>query len=278
MKKNQIKILCFLALSLLLFANQSYAQYDDDYNDDDYNSDSYQDDSYSDEENYQYDNGIEDSTDAGSDDYNSDYSGDFDFGGGSDYDEIKQEPVFVRQPYVRFVPPYDSLREMVTYSGIVTVVDEEDYEVEVDTIYARAKNWMVNEFGEKKLKKMTKIDGMNDKASETEYKIVLRGTFPCIVEPNEFTKNQNGDIQFKMEVRFREGRYRYRIANLVHVSPLIAGEKKPEHTYFEYYMKSEDDVRGGDIILLAADKKINEMIEGLRKTCQTSPIEEDDDW
>ena len=271
MKKFQIKILCFLSLAFVLGAQNSFAQYDDDY--DSYNTD---------EENYNYDDSGNYGDDSSSSDsgYSDDYSTDFDYGSSSSggYDEIKQEPVFVRKPYVRFVPPYDSIREMVTYSGIIEVLDAEDYEVEVDTIYARAKNWMESEFGKKQLKKMTKIDGLNAKASETEYKIVLRGTFPCMVEPNESTKKQDGDIQFKMEVRFREGRYRYRINNLVHVSPLLANERTPEHTYFEYYMKSEDDVRGGDVILLAADKKITEMIEGLRKTCQTAPLEEDDDW
>jgi hypothetical protein len=265
MKKYQFKLICSLALVFLVFSQSAYAQYDDEYQD---------------EENYNYDDAGTsdevDSTESDSDYDLDDYGGQLDFG--SDYEEIKQEPVFVRQAYVRFLPPYDSLREMVTYSGTIEVVDAEDYEVEVDTIYARAKIWMKEEFGSKKLKKMTKIDGLNEKASETEYKVVLRGTFPCIVEQNKFTKTQDGDIQFKMEVRFRDGRYRYRINNLVHVSPLAAGEKDHEQTYFEYYMKSEDNVRGGDVVLLAADKKINEMIDELRKNCQTNPIEEDDDW
>lgn len=274
MNRYQKKIMCFLALGLFLFSNASYAQYDDD---DDYG--------YDDQENYGYDDtSSSQATDTNysnnySDDYSDDYSSDYgSFGSGSDYDEIKQEPVFVRKAYVRFVPPYDSIREMVTYSGTVEVLDADDYEVEVDTIYARAKNWMLDEFGSKNLKKMTKIDGINERASETEYKVVLRGTFPCIVEPNEFTKKQDGDVKFKMELRFREGRYRYRVNNLVHISPLVAGERTPEQTYFEYYMKAKDNVRGGDVILLAADKKITAMMEGLKKTCQRSPIEEDDDW
>jgi hypothetical protein len=259
-----------LAFVLVLFSHNSFAQYDDDYSSD-----------YGDEENYNYDDSTNSQASDTGDTYSDDYSdpyGDMDFGSSSSYDEIKQDPVFVRAPYVRFVPPYDSIREMVTYSGDVKVLDAEDYEIEVDTIYARAKNWMAEEFGSKRLKKMTKIDGINERASETEYKIVIRGDFPCIVEPNEFTKKQDGDVKFKMELRFREGRYRYRINNLVHISPLVAGERTPEQTYFEYYMKSKDDVRGGDVILLAADKKINEMIDGLRKTCQTNPLEEDDDW
>jgi len=272
MKNYHIKIICFLAFGLFGLSS-TYAQYDDDY----------QDDSYTDEENYNYndtDSYGDDTQDTSNatDGYSDDYSSDFGSSSSYGYEQPKQEPVFVRKKYERFVPPYDSIREMVSYTGTVTVVDNEDYEIEVDTIYARAKTWMVDEFGEKKLKKMTKLDGMNERASETEYKIVIRGSFPCIVEPNEFTKKQDGDIQFKMEVRFREGRYRYRINNLVHISPLIAGEKEAETTYFEYYMKSQDDVRGGDVILLAADKKINEMIDELRKTCQTNPLEEDDDW
>jgi len=243
--------------------NDSY--YNSDYSSD-YGGDDYTDSSFVDTTSYD---------DSGSD--NGDYG--FGGGGGSDVDGnyIVKPRVTVKQ-HVRFVPPYDSIRELVSYSGTVKVMDNENFEVEVDTIYHRAKNWMLAEFGEKELKKMTAMDDINPNASEMEYKIRLKGTFPCVVDVNEFRKEESGDVEFFMEIRIREGRYRYSVNNLVYVAEPLAGAKDGDRTYFEYFMKAKDNARNNDNILLAADKKINNMIDTLREHCQKQPLEEEDDW
>jgi hypothetical protein len=210
--------------------------------------------------------------------FGSDPFGGFGFGDNQQDDEEEQRPRVVRKPYVRFQPPYDSIKEMVIYSAIIDVVDKDGYEREVDTLYHKAQAWLKSEFGEKELKKMIGFNGENTNASEMEYKIRLRGTFPCIIRPNEFTKHQSGDIEFLMELRIREGRYRYKISDLVHIAPIMADEKEGERTYFEFLRKSEDNVRGGDQILIAADNKINDMMSELEKFCKTFPEEEEDDW
>ncbi len=200
-----------------------------------------------------------------------------DFGFGMD-EEKEEEPEIIRAPYVRFVPPYDTVYELVTYEGVVNVLDADGYEVEIDTIMFRANQWLEEEFGKKKLKNFLTSNDVNSNASELEYKIIVNGKFPCIVKPNEFTQYQDGEIQFRMEIRIRDGRYRYKVNNLVHIAPVRVNEKEGIATYFEYLMKSQNDVRGGDVILKSADRKINEMIAALEKKCKTGPVLEEDEW
>ncbi|MBI1305078.1 MAG: DUF4468 domain-containing protein [Bacteroidetes bacterium] len=231
--------------------------------------------------------------DYGSYDYNSDYGQDSttdSSGGYSDYSEngyedydpygssnqntVKKKE---KKPYVRFVPPYDSTRELVVYQAIIEVKDREGYEVEIDTIYGRAKKWLEAEFG-KDLKKVVQSNEENSNASEQEFKIKIHASFPCIIKPNEFVEVQNGTIQYDMEIRVRDGRYRYSIKNLVHVADPRPGEKEGVKTYFEYLMKTKDDIVNSDQVLIAADRKITTMMNGLKKACETAPIEEEDDW
>lgn len=214
------------------------------------------------------------SGDAWGSDEGDSWGGDFSF----DEEEEEEEPIVVKKPYVRFVPPYDSTRDLVTYEGVVEVLDNDGYEYEIDTIMFRAKKWMEEEFGKKELKDILKSQDVNNNASEMEYKIVLKGSIPCMVQRNDFVKEQNGTFEFRMDIRIREGRYRYRIYNLVHVAPVQAGQKEGVRTYFEYLMKSEDDIRYCDSILLAADAKITAMVEALSSECHNNPVMEEDDW
>lgn len=283
MKKYLNKVLNISALGLMFAAlgTVSYdaaAQYDDDaYYDSDYSSD-YSDD-YSD---------YSDSTYSDDADYSSDYSGGSDSdisdyfdnqsSGNSGNGNYVVKPRVVVKPIERFVPPYDSTRELVSYSGVVDVIDDEDFEVEVDTIYHRAKDWMKNEFGEKELKKLTTMDDINLNASEMEYKIRLKGSFPCEIKMNDFRTVESGDVEFFMEIRIREGRYRYSVNRLVYLAEPLAGEKERDRTYFEYLMKSDQNVRDNDNILLAADRKINGWLDGLKETCRKQPVYEEDEW
>ena len=244
---------------------------------------------YSDSEDYDYENSYDGDTDYSGNDYSNesednsnDYSDDYSSGGSNDFfgGSTKEEFVprkIIRKPYVRFVPPYDSLRELVIYNAVVEVKDRDGFETEIDTINFRTRQWLEAEFG-KDLKKVTTFDDINENASELEYKIKIHAAFPCEIEPNEFTKVQNGMVEYDMEIRVRDGRYRWVIQNLVHVAQPRPGEKEGERTYFEYLMKAEDDIRSGDKVLIAADKKINSMMGDLQKVCQTNPVEEEDEW
>lgn len=246
---------------VLLFGGRALAQSEDNYGSyDDYNSTNGPDSS-----NHSYNESSEGSS----------YSNYF----GSSSKKSSAEPTkkIVKKPYVRFIPPYDSTRELIIYQAIIEVVDNEGYEVEIDTIYGRAQKWIESQYG-KDMKKVISSNDVNANASEMEYKIRVHADFPCMIQPNEFTETRSGTVTYEMEIRVRDGRYRYAIKNLVHVADPRPGEKEGDKNYFEYLMKTQDDVRGSDQVLIAADRKINSMISELKKACETAPLEEDDDW
>lgn len=276
---GQLKRFTLLSAMVFGLAFVSHAQYEDDYSSDDYgdySSDDYGDD-YSDD--YSYDEYGDPDSNASSDDYSegSDYGyGDYGSSSGNSGNTYVPKKI-VRKPYVRFVPPYDSMRELVLYKDVVDVKDREGYEVEIDTINFRTHQWLEAEYG-KNLKKFLTMDGINENAGEMEYKIKIHGTFPCEIKKNEFVTTQSGQVEYDMEIRVRDGRYRYTVKNLVHIADPRPGETEGERTYFEFLMKTKDDVRAGDQVLIAADRKISAMMNDLQKICQTSPIEEEDDW
>ncbi|MFT5511792.1 MAG: hypothetical protein ACI8SE_000185 [Bacteroidia bacterium] len=258
-----LTLLCSMAFISIAQDDEYTDEYSDEYGDE--YSDEYSGDEYGDETN-----------DDSGDDYGDSGNEFSDAFGSSEREEYVPKKI-IRKPYIRFVPPYDSTRELVLYKAVIEVKDREGYEVEIDTINFRAHEWLESQFG-KNLKKYLTSDAINESAGEMEYKIIVHGMFTCEIQPNEFTTIVNGQVEYDMEIRVRDGRYRYTIKNLVHVADPRPGEKEGEKTYFEYLMKSEDDVREGDRVLIAADKKINSMMDALQKTCQTAPIQEEDDW
>lgn len=172
----------------------------------------------------------------------------------------------VRKPYIRFVTPFDTITELVTYADIIN----ED-EAVTDSLYWRAKRWIKHEFKSSKKQVIKKDD-------KKEFKIVMEGEFPLYIEANKFSKSQNGWVAFDMELRFKEGRYKYKINNLVHVVDPPPGEDKEIKTYFEFYRKSTVNPKGNDAVLIAADKKINKMIRDLKKYCKEPIFVDEDDW
>jgi len=173
----------------------------------------------------------------------------------------------VKKPYVRYVVPFDTLTELVTYTEIVN----ED-EAVTDSLYWRCKRWINHEFGKKDQKKLIKKD------DKKEFKIVMEGEFPLYIEANKFTKSLNGKVVFDMDIRFKDGRYKYKINNLVHVMPPAPGDDKEIRTYFEFYRKSNINPKGNDAVLIATDKKINAIIRDLKKYCKEPIFVDEDDW
>ena len=173
-----------------------------------------------------------------------------------------------KKPYIRFVVPFDTITELVTYLEVVT----EEESPGNDSLYARAKRWIKYEFGKKNQKQVIKKD------LKKEYKLVLECEFPLYIEANKYSKTQNGRVAFDMEIRFKEDRYRYKINNLVHIIDPPPGEEKEIRTYFEFYRKSNINPKGNDMILIAADKKIKSMISNLKKFCKEPVFVDEDDW
>jgi hypothetical protein len=102
---------------------------------------------------------------------------------------------------------------------------------------------------------------------------------PLVIEKNKYSKVKSGVLQFDMELRFKEGRYRYKFENFVHLTPAPSGSKtKQDKTYLEYYMTAKKDVRANDQILIACNTTMNRLIDGLKQSCDAVPFMDDDDW
>ena len=172
----------------------------------------------------------------------------------------------IKKPYIRYVVPFDTISELVTYSA---VIDEE--EAITDSLYVRAKRWIKHEFKGTKKQVIKKDD-------KKEFKIVMEGEFPLILEANKFAKTPNGKVVFDMEIRFKDGKYKYKINNLVHVLEPPPGDDKEIKTYFEFYRKSTVNPKGNDAVLIAADKKIISMIKNLKRYCKEPIFVDEDDW
>ena len=246
---------------LIVFGVSLSTAFSQDYGNNNY--DNYDDSSYS-----------EDSNSYGSDDSYGDYGS-----SGSSSDEkaaTSLRPKFQRRAYERFTPPFDTISGLITYLSVIEILDQDGVEIYSDSIYKRAQRWLENEFGKKNAKDFTKSSGLNKEGEG--YKMVVSGRFPLVVQVNEFYAVPSGEVEFVMELRFKEGRYRYKINNLVHIEPPLAGTKSERRTYFEFYKNQKENVKAGDQILVAADKKINKMITGLYETCKEPIFVDQDDW
>ena len=251
-------------------------------------------DSWDDSKDYDYDPGSGSGTmdsSSSDDDWSSDDGGwdddgsGFDFGGGSEEYVRSSRPKVEARPYERFTAmPYDSASELVTYVEVVevTVPDRfldlggDDYSLS-DSLYARARQWMNVQFGEREAKRMIEEAGEDEKGREgkTINAVVV---MPLVVERNQYAKTNAGVIQFDMELRFKDERYRYKFNNFVHITPSNVSTKNDVRTYMEYYMTARDNVRGNDQILIATNTQMNRLIDDLKSTCAHVPFVDDDDW
>lgn len=208
--------------------------------------------------------------------------GGFDYGsGGQDYVRTAR-PKTEARPYERFTGmPYDSAAELVTYVEIVEVILPDEYlgdnYTTSDSLYARALKWMQLQFGEKEAKKMIEDAGQDPKGREGQtIKAIV--VMPLVVEINEYSRSTAGVIQFDMELRFKDERYRYKFNNFVHVTPDKSGGKEAVRTYMEYYMTAKENARNNDKILMATNNQMNKLIDGLKQSCEMVPFIDDDDW
>jgi hypothetical protein len=247
-----VLVVCVMSLS---------TAYSQDYGNDNYNS--YDDTSYT-----------EDSNSYGSDDSYSDYGNSR--SSSDDKAATSLRPKFQRRAYERFAPPLDTISGLITYLSVIEILDQDGVEIYSDTIYKRAQRWLENEFGKKEAKDFTKSSGLNKEGEG--YKMIVSGRFPLVVQVNEYNAVPSGEVEFIMELRFKEGRYRYKINNLVHIEPPLAGAKSERRTYFEFYKNQKENVKAGDQILVAANAKINKLITGLYETCKEPIFVDQDDW
>ena len=291
MKKTILILLVFTAFGLSANA-QSWDDSGDGWGDD--SGDGWGDsgDDSGDQSDYNYDQGsggttgdVSDTTDGddwGDDDGWGDDGG-FDYGSGGDEYVRSARPKIESKPYERFTGmPYDSVAQLVTYTEVVEVILPEnflgDYDYTVsDSLFARAMSWMQTQFGKREAKQMIDASGADASGKEGQT-IKAYVVMPLMVQLNKYQTTEAGTIEFDMELRFKDERYRYKFENFVHVQKSSNGNKKPDETYMEYYMTAKKNVRQNDKILMACNDQMTKLIDGLRATCEATPFIDDDDW
>lgn len=185
-------------------------------------------------------------------------------------EEKKNEPQMpVRKPYVRFNPPYDSMREIIYYEGIIE--DENCEFCTADSLYYRAKKYIMSRFGKEQVKKFTVEDITADR-------ITMRITVPMTVKYGEYKKFESGMLEYKVTLRFKDFRYRYQFGNFVHIESPNGLAKDATRTYHEYYMKVKKGYQNTDQFLLAADREVKEFVDGLKKSLKEPYQPDEDDW
>ncbi len=188
--------------------------------------------------------------------------------------------------YERFKAPMDTITELVTYMGIVPFkpMPNDVYDGgTIDSLYARARLYLMqkyikdyrasknakdNVFPKDILVEDIKPDGENGR-------IVIRPTVPLYVSDNEFTKTQWGTLTFKIEIRVKEDKYRYKFTNFVH-NTVEKGTEKPIKTYIEYYANTNRGYKSTDHILIAIDKMVKDIVKDLGRVMK-DPIVIDQD-
>jgi hypothetical protein len=188
------------------------------------------------------------------------------WGGGSE--DAGPKPI-EKKPYVRFVPPYDSLRELIFYEGVVD--DEECETCSEDSLFARAKRYLVKRFGEKPYKKMI----VEEKVNQLIY---MKVTIPMVVTLGEYAKRRDGEMEYVMVLRFKDARYKYQFGNFAHVTDPVGLSNDRLKTYHEYYRKAKKGFESTDRYLIAADKEVKKMVDGLTLALKEAYKPDEDDW
>lgn len=190
--------------------------------------------------------------------------------------------------YERFRPPMDTITDLITYTGVVPFMPLANDVYDggtIDSLYWRAKIYLMkkyikdyrqskkpneNVFPKDILVEDFKPDGENGR-------IVIRPTVPLYVRTNEFTSQQWGTLTFKIEIRVKEEKYKYKFTNFVH-NTVEKGTEKPVKTYVEYYANTTRGFKGTDQILIAIDRMVKEIIKELALVMRDPVVLDPDDF
>lgn len=193
-----------------------------------------------------------------------------DWGGGGG--SKSSEKAIEYKEYSRFVPPFDSLRDLIYYEGVIELTDP--ISPNSDTLWLRVRNFLNKRYGKENVKKFIIEEKKPDK-------MILKVIIPMVVSKGQFAKGEQGQLEFKLVIRLKDGdRLKYQAMNFVHVVTPAGAIGKPVRTYHEFYMRIKKGYQATDGYLLAADKEIKGFGDGLKKAVQDpyNPEEEDDDF
>jgi hypothetical protein len=216
------------------------------------------------------------------------YSDSFYESGSSISETNEKKPDF--KPYQRFKAPVDTVTELVTYMGVVpfTPLINDVYEGgTIDSLYWRAKKYLmakyIKDYRASEGKKTKDMIFPKDMLIE-DYKpdgdvgrIIIKATAPLMIKHNSFSSSPNGSVTFRLEIRVKEDKYKYRFTNFVH-NTVEKGTEKPVRTYIEYYVNNNRGFRGTDYILAAVDTMVKEMLKDLYKVMKDPVVLDQDDF
>ena len=200
--------------------------------------------------------------------------------------EFEKKPEFKR--YVRFVAPVDTITELVTYTGIVPFVPLTNDVYDggtIDSLYWRAKKYLLQKYTKdyKEGKSSKDLVFPKDMVIE-DYKpdgdvgrIIIRATAPLMIKTNPYTSVQSGTVTFRLEIRVKEDKYKYRFTNFVH-NTVDKGTEKPVKTYAEYYVNNKKSVKGSDYILIGIDTMVKDTLKELFKVMKDPVVIDQDDF
>ena len=201
----------------------------------------------------------------------------------SESNDEMQAPTYKK--YVRFKAPIDTITDLVTYMGIVpfTPMPNDVYDGgTIDSLYLRAKLFLMQRyikdyraqtgkpllFPKEILIEDFKPDGENGR-------LVIRPSIPIYIKNNSFSNTPAGTLTFKIEIRVKEDKYRYKFTNFVH-NTVEKGSEKQIKTYIEFYANNTRGYKGTDQYLLAVDRVVKEIVKELAKVMK-DPIVIDQD-
>lgn len=200
-------------------------------------------------------------------------SGQWDMGGSADTakggwgDSASSAPK--KTPYVRFVPPYDSMREIIFYEGIV---ENEDCQLcTADSLYWRAKKFLSKKYGKSVLKKMI----LDEKIG---HHITVKVTLPMVVVNGKYNNVAKGMMEYKLCLRFQDSRFKYQFGNFIHLQSGEGLVGNPSKTYHEYYMRVKRGFEATDKYLLSSDREVKSMVSAITYALREPYRPEEDEW
>lgn len=190
--------------------------------------------------------------------------------------------------YERFKAPIDTITELVTYMGVVpfTPLANDVYDGgTIDSLYWRAKFFLMQKYikdyraGKKPYETVFPKDMLIEdmKPDGENGRIVIRPTIPLMVKNNTHSYTQLGTLTFKLEIRVKEDKYKYKFTNFVHNTP-EKGSEKIIKTYVEFYANANRGVKGTDRVLLSIDRMVKEFIKELAKIMKDPVVLDPDDF
>ncbi len=191
------------------------------------------------------------------------------------------------KPYVRFNTPIDTITKLITYMGVVPFVAMANDVYDggtIDSLYLRSKKYLMQQFmtgykeNPKKPLVFPKEMLIEDYKPDGDVgRLIVKVTVPLMVRNNSHSSTQRGTVSFKIDLRVKEDKYKYKFTNFVH-NTVEKGTEKPTKVYMEYYANQTKGLRSNDTYLIAVDRIVKDIIKDLGKVIKDPIVIDEDDF